>query len=231
MRAQVGLHVGFFGGGQYSMILNDEPIKTSDKGFKYVATFGRTWGFKLGYNFVPPIGLHVGAIYSVQGQDYRSQDSLGVESTTSRRSTYIKVPILLHLSSTPGPVMFTMEIGPQFGILRDASFTVNGTPIALTSPTTLLWKPNDLAFAWSLGAEFGITKGFHLYVQHRGDYGLFDFENKRVSENNVLFFSPERKRAHNLTAGLVAGVSFVITGGHSKVTRHYKGRTWRNNWR
>ncbi len=231
LTAQTGLHIGFFGGVQYTKILNSESIDPAGKGFATRTTWGQTGMFKLGYNFVPPIGLHVAAIYSTQGQDYTTVDDLGTESRTSRRATYIKVPILIHMSSNPGPAMFTMEIGPQFGILRDASVTVNGLNVPLSVPTTLLWKPNDFAVAWSLGAEFAVTKGFHLVIQHRGDYGIFDFENKRVINNGSLFFQADRKKANNLTLGIVAGVNFVVTGAHSKTTRHFKGKTWRGNWR
>lgn len=231
LSAQTGLQVGFLLGPQYTMMLNNEPLAADGKGFKYVPTWGRTGMFKLGYNFVPPIGLHVAVAYSEQGQDYTTVDSVGVQSRTSRRATYVKVPILLKMTSPPGPVMFVMEIGPQFGLLQDASITVNGSPIAFDFPTTLLWRPNDIALAWSLGAEFCITKGFHLVLQHRGDYGILDFENKNATNNGTPFYALDRKKANNLTLGIVGGVNFVIKGAHSKTTRHYKGRTWRNNWR
>jgi hypothetical protein len=152
--AQMGLHVGFAVGPQYTKMINNEAIDPSAKGFAYKTTWGKAGMFRIGYNFVPPIGIHVGVIYSVQGQDYKTVDSVGTPSVTSRQATYLKVPLLIHMSSTPGPVMFTMEIGPQIGMLRAASYTVNGTPIVTNFPTTLLWKPTDVALAWSLGAEF-----------------------------------------------------------------------------
>jgi hypothetical protein len=231
LSAQTGLHVGFMGGPQYTMMLNDQPLQADGKGFKYVPTFGRTGTFKLGYNFVPPIGVAVGVTYSEQGQDYTTVDSVGFETRTSRRATYIKVPILLHMSSAPGPVMFVMEIGPQFGLLRDASISFAGITQNYSYPTTLLWKATDIEFAWALGAEFCVTKGVHFVLQHRGDYGILDFENKAVSENGVPFYAAERRKANNLTLSIVGGMNFVIKGAHSKTTRHYKGRTWRNNWR
>lgn len=231
LMGQTGLHIGLVAGGQYTMMLNNQPIIPGGKGFKYVPTFGKTGTFKLGYNFVPPIGIQVGVTYSDQGQDYKTVDSLGVESLTSRRVTYIKIPVMIHMSSTPGPVMFTMDIGPQFGMLRRASISVDGTPLTFSFPTTLLWKPTDIEFAWAVGAEFGLTKGVHLVVQHRGDYGIFDFENKNVGENGVPFYPANRQKANNLAFGIVGGINFVVTGAHSKVTRHYKGRTWHNNWR
>jgi hypothetical protein len=231
LSAQVGFNLGFMGGPQYTMMLNNQPLEAGGKGFKYVPTFGRTGTFKIGYNFVPPIGLHVGVTYSEQGQDYTTVDSVGLETRTSRRATNIKVPVLLHMSSAPGPVMFVMEIGPQFGLLRDASISVGGVQQAYNFPTTLLWKANDLEFAWALGAEFCVTKGVHFVLQHRGDYGIFDFENKDISDNGIPFYATERKKANNMALSIVGGMNFIIKGVHSKVTRHYKGRTWRNNWR
>ncbi len=229
--AQMGLHVGIMGGPQYTKMINNQPLDPATTGFAYVTSFGYSGMIKIGYNFVPPIGLHAAAIYSVQTQDYTTLDDNGLKTTTSRSATYVKVPILLHLSSDPGPVMGVFEIGPQFGILRDASLTVAGVAPNLPYPVTSLWKPNDFAVAWGLGVEFGITPGFHFCLQHRGDYGLFDFEAKQVSANGVRFYSSERKKANNLTLGIVGGFNFIITGGHSKTTRHFKGKTWRNNWR
>jgi hypothetical protein len=231
LQGQMGLHVGLMGGPQYTMMLNNEPLNPDENGFQYVATWGKTYTFKLGYNIVPPIGIHATATYSLQGQDYTSVDSTGRQITTSRRAQYLKFPLLLHLSSTPGPVMFVMEFGPQLGVVRQASITIDGTPLGVPFQHTLLWKPLDLEFAWCLGVEFGITPGFHLVLQHRGDYGILDFEDKGFSENGIPFYDIQRRKAINMTLAIVAGVNFIPNFGHSKTTRHYRGRTWRNNWR
>lgn len=230
-KAQVGLHVGLMAGPQYTMILNNQPIDGTGKGFAYIPTWGRTATLKIGYNFVPPIGVHSAVTYSEQGQDYSTLDSTGAKTITTRKQKYIKIPLLVHLSSTPGPIMFVMEFGPQIGILQDASFSVTGGADPLGFEADLLWRPVDIDLAWCFGAEFGITKGFHLVVQQRGDYGLWDMENKTLLFNGLPFYPTGRRRAVNFTASIVVGFNFIPYFGHSKVTRHYKGRTWRNNWR
>jgi hypothetical protein len=222
--AQMGLHIGIMGGPQYTKIINDQPLDPNASGFKYVTTWGYAGMFKIGYNFVPPIGVHIGAIYSVQGQDYTTADSTGFLTSTSRRLTYLKIPLLLHMSSDPGPAMFTMEFGPQIGLLREASMTIEDTLVVSPYPALELFKPTDIAIAWSIGAEFCVTEGFHIVLQHRGDYGFLDFENKDLVYNGAPVYSTERKKANNLTLGIMLGLNFVITGGHTKVTKHYWGR-------
>lgn len=222
--AQMGLHVSFQGGPQYSKILNKESLDTLRGDFQAEATWGYQGMVKVGYNFVPPIGLHLAAVYSVQGQDFTTADSLGERSRTSRRLTYLKIPLLLRMSSEPGPAMFVWEFGPQIGLLRDATISQNDTLLGLPYPAISLFKPTDIAIAWGIGAEFCITDGFHIVLEHRGDYGFLDMEDKDFIYNGQLIYALNRKKANNLTLGISLGLKFVITGGHTKVTKHYWGR-------
>jgi hypothetical protein len=229
--AQTGLHMGFVAGGQYTMMLNDQPLDGVGKGFAYVPSFGGTGMFRVGINFLHQVGIHTGVAYAEQVQAYNTVDDFGVQTKTSRHASYFKIPLLLHLSSIPGSKMFIMEIGPQIGLLNRARIDVNDVQQQFPFGTELLWKATDLEIAWSLGAELAVSEYVRFVVQHRGDYGILDFEKKDFVSNGVPFYPVNRGKCNNLSLGLVGGMNFLIKGTRSKVTRHYKGRTWRNNWR
>jgi hypothetical protein len=231
LMAQIGLHIAVLGGPQNTWILNDQPINPERGGFKYKLTFGWAGMVKIGYNFVPPIGIHIGLGYSTQGQKFTSIDSNNVAIATYRELTYWKIPLLLRMTSDPGPVMFVMELGPQVSVLRRAEILDDNNLQTYVYPNETPLKNIEVGVAWSLGAEFSLAKGLHLVIQQRGDYGIGDVENKTFSENGQAAYAAGRHKAHSATFSVLAGLNYIPKRIRSKTTRHYKGKTWHNNWR
>ncbi len=222
LAAQEGFHIGFYGGGQYSRILNQENMVAGRTALEAKGIWNVNYMGKIGYNIGPPFGFHLGVIYSQQGQIQNSVDTLAGRLISNEQSlTYIKVPLYLHFNSDPAPAMFTFEIGPQLGFLQAASIVDDGNEVVVTGGTDQLYKPNDLAFAWSLGAEFALTEWFHLAITHRGDYSILDIENKDFMVGNQLYFDPNRDPANNLTISFQAGLVFCLAPSGGKNTKFW----------
>lgn len=227
--AQKGLHLGIGGGVTNTWILNQDDSDASRDTFSYKFTVGYSPMIKLGYNFADPIGIHVGLAYSKQGQKSTTTDSIAGEKrvfTLKRDLRYLKIPLLLHINSAPNDVMFRMELGPQIGILMDANYLVDNSPINPNSTGTFdpvdLFEPNDLSFTWALGAQFQFGKVAAFYIEHRGDYGFADIENKTIKFNGSPFFPGDRSVSQNLTLGLYAGFEFTfLPKGSGRGTRYW----------
>lgn len=213
LSAQTGLHVGVFGMPQNTWIFNREDTEESRTNFSYKMTWGWAGMFKLGYNFGPPFGIHVGAIYSRQGQKHTSQDTSGNTILSQRDLTYIKIPLLIHINSDPGKAMLNIEFGPQIGLLQQVCLLEDDLPVNLPFSSLQLYKPTDISFAWCLGAEFMLTEFMSLVLVHRGDYGLFDIENKAFSFGGSNFYPNGRLRSKNGCYGIMAGLNFCISPG------------------
>lgn len=214
--AQDGIHIGLFAGPQIPRVFNDEPFLDSESNYQAV----RTWTYnvmgRIGYNFGPPLGLHLGVIYSRQGQDFNVQDSISASQVDySMETTYLKFPLLLHINSEPAPAMFFFEFGPQLGLLQEAAYSRNGDPIDFGVPTESILKPNDIAFAWAIGAEFELAPWYHLVINHRGDYGLIDFEDKNAVDASGAnsIYANGRDVARNATFAFQAGMVFILNPG------------------
>lgn len=208
--AQQGFHVGLLGMPQNTWIFNKTDSDAPEDEFAYEFTWGLSGMFKLGYNFADPIGIHTGVIYSKQGQDATGSDTLIGSFSTSRELNYIKIPLLLHINSDPGPVMFTFEMGPQIGILMNASTFFNENLIQYPFENELIYSPTDLSFTWSIGAEICFNEWFHFIIQHRGDYSILDVEDKGFSFQNLAFWDSERKKSFNGNFGIMGGFNFCF---------------------
>jgi hypothetical protein len=218
--AQEGLHIGIMGAPQNTWIFNQQPLDSTRGDFDYKITWGFAGMFKLGYNFGPPFGIHTGVIYSSQGQKFTTVDSTGKVVLTNRHLSYLKIPLLIHINSDPAPVIFELEFGPQLGLLLDSEISDDGTPLVFPFDQDQLYKLNDLSLAWSIGLEIVLTKGVSVVLQHRGDYSIFDIENKSFTFQNQGVYNAERDVAYNCTLGIMGGFNFCFiprSGG-----RNYK---------
>lgn len=229
--SQKGIHLGIGGGVTNTWILNKTDSDVSRDTFSYKLTLGYAPMVRLGYNFADPIGIHIGALYSKQGQKSTSVDSVAGDLkvvTTNRDLRYLKIPIMLHINSAPNKVMFRMDLGPQIGILMDAKYLMDNVPINPNSSTstafdpTQLFEPQNLSVLWALGVQFNMSKIASFYIEHRGDYGFADIENKAIKFNGSPFFPGNRDVSQNLTLGLYAGFEFTfLPKGSSRTTKYW----------
>lgn len=222
--AQEGFHIGFMGGPQYTKIFNEQDPNPGRTAFQYERTWGYNAMAKIGYNIGDPFGFHLGLIYSQQGQTHTATDTAsGRRITSDRELTYLKIPFYIHINSDPAPVMFALEFGPQLGLLQDAAYIDDGQPLALGGTTAdQLWKPNDIAFAWSIGLEFAVTEWLHFVVAHRGDYSIIDMENKDLTVGGVPVYENDRGPANNGTFSIQGGLVFCLyPGGGGRNTKFW----------
>ncbi|MCB9230576.1 MAG: outer membrane beta-barrel protein [Bacteroidia bacterium] len=208
--AQEGLHIGIGFSPQNTWILNSTDFNNSTDNFDPKFTWGWAGQFKLGYNFGPPFGIHLNAIYSKQGQENTRLDTVGRQILVDRTLTYVKVPLYFHFSSNPAPVMFTFGFGPYMTFLQDASIKEDGIDIYNFDPTEL-YKPQNFGIAGYMGADFQLVEDI-MYFNARAtvDYNFGDIEDKSAQVNGQPFFSSSRLRSNNLVIGLNFGVTWCI---------------------
>lgn len=218
--AQTGFHIGVLGGPQNTWILNRDDKDAGADEFKYKMTWGYSGMFKLGYNLGPPFGIHSGVIYSSQGQGSVATDSLsGTESTFRRSLTYVKIPLLIHMSSDPdAPAMFVLEIGPQFGLLLKGQHYLNGDLVDVGYDFKQVYMPNEIEVAWAIGADIRLNDYVVLNLHHRGDYGIADVENKDATIFGLPYYPADRLKANNLNLGFNVGLTaaFEVRGGSTR---------------
>lgn len=215
LHAQTGIHLGFGGAPLNTWILNQDDSDAPADTFSYNFTLGYAGMVKVGYNFGPPFGLHLGFLYSKQGQ--KSETIEEIDSTGAKRTVlvnrdlrYFKLPLLLHFNSKPNDVMFRMELGPQLGFLYDANYLRDQTAAQSVPDANLLFEKTDISFMWAIGAEIRLGDHANFFIEHRGDISVADIENKAVTFNGIPFFPNDRDAAQNLTLGLFVGFEFCF---------------------
>lgn len=209
--AQEGLHFGFGGLGQNTWIINPKEAQPAYDIFDYKLTFGYGGYAQLGYNFVDPIGLHLGAIYSVQGQNNSATDTLGNSLTFKRQLTYLKIPLTIRFSSEVNRAMFYFGAGAYYGILMSANQRIDDTDVVYPFATEDLYNDRDLGLSFYLGGAFDLyDEKIWWTVDIYGDRGLQDMENKEFTFAGVPVYGSERAKSTNFNVGLRTGINFVI---------------------
>lgn len=202
---------------QNTWIMNARDINPDRRDFTYVPTFNHSVQMEVGWHFIPPFGIHTGISYSRQGQVSTSTDEVTGETiTTTRDLEYVKVPVLLHFTTDPAPVVAYLSFGPSFNILRSAVHTESPAQETVTPTdftTADLYKKVDVAVAWRLGTDIGLGKKVALMLFHHGDVSVGDMENKGLISNGSRVFERTRGLTQNLTLGLGVGLKFVIMEG------------------
>jgi hypothetical protein len=129
--------------------------------------------------------------------------------------TYLKIPILLKLTSnTDKTAFFYLNVGPQFDILLSASQTLNGNTVSYSFfnfTTKQLYESSGIDAVLNIGAGFNLTKNLVLTTQVNFDYGLTDAEDKSFvfpgSVSNHVY-ATNRSATANATTGLRLGLSY-----------------------
>lgn len=209
--AQEGFHFGLGGLGQNTWIINPREAEAAYDQFNYKATWGYGGYAQLGYNFVDPIGLHLGAVYSFQGQNNGAVDTAGNSFVTKRQLTYLKIPLTVRFSSGVERAMFYFGAGAYYGILMDATQKLDDAEVTFDVPTTDLYQPNDMGISFYLGGAFDLyDEKIWWTVDIYGDRGLREMENKEVLVNGVEYYNAERAKSTNFNIGLRTGINFVL---------------------
>jgi len=191
----------------------------------YAPKMGYAVGFNLGYNFTESLGIMGEVQYSLQGQKYEGKQSFDGNTYEVARDIdlrYLNIPIFFKYSSGDKLVRFRFLIGPQLGILLDATqeYERNGQKLG-TSATDLdgnefITDANDIkdrfdkfdfGGAIDVGADFHVSDVLCLTAGLRGNYGFRDI-NARAYRIDDL--DGEYTPSHNVWGGLYVGIQYKI---------------------
>jgi len=191
----------------------------------YAPKMGYAASFNLGYNFSESLGIMGEVQYSLQGQKYEGKQSFGGNTYEVARDIdlrYLNIPLFFKFASGDKLVRFRFLIGPQVGILLDATqeYTRNGIKIG-TSATDLdgnefITDANDIkdrfdkydfGIAGDVGADFHVSDVLCLTAGLRGNYGFRDI-NARAYRIDDL--DGEYTPSHNVWGGLYIGILYKI---------------------
>jgi len=191
----------------------------------YAPKMGYAASINLGYNFSKSIGIMGELQYSLQGQKYEGDqkiegDVYKVERDINLR--YVNLPLLFKYSSGEKLVRFRFYVGPQVGVLLEATqdYTRNnekletivddndGNPFKTDEDDiTDRIEKFDFGIVGDVGADFHITKDIYLTAGLRGNYGFRDI-NKRAYRIDDL--EGEYVPSHNVWGGLYFGLHYKI---------------------
>lgn len=201
---QRGLFVGVKGGPQSTWMLNSTDSDNPD--FSYVNTIRANFGISMGYNFTNGVGLGLDVLYSAQGQKYEVDP---LESF--RRVNYLKVPILLNLTTYGESTVFGyLNVGPQFGFLLSAKDDTADAFLGLFGASTDwkdAYKPINIGAVLGFGAGFNLTDFLQLTAGLRLDYAFTDAEDK---DSPLFELDQTRANTYNTTGALEIGVRYVM---------------------
>jgi hypothetical protein len=237
--AQGGLEVGLRYMVQTTGLLNSADKNGNDQFSKV-----KTWSYLNGgvsgiYSFNRHIGAEVEVLISRQGQEYsgNNMQASGNSSSYSQQISFqamvnnqsnvtqakaelncLKIPLLLRLTSDNiKPMYYSLAIGPQLNLLRNAVFEMNDEDIELPQTNiepTDVYKKTTVDGVLALGIGFNVSRHMDISAQARFDYGFQDAEKKDAvytfNGNQFNYYNPNRPSSHNATAALMIGFSYKL---------------------
>lgn len=191
----------------------------------YAAKMGYAAGFNLGYNFSKTMGIMTEFQYSLQGQKYEGDQSFGGNTYDVNRNIdlrYLNIPLFFKFSSGEKMIRFRFLVGPQVGILLDATqdYKRDGKKIGthatdidgndfVTDANNIKdrFDKYDFGFSGDIGADFHLSDVIYLTAGLRGNYGFRDI-NARAYRIDDL--DGEYTPSHNAWGGLYVGIFYKI---------------------
>lgn len=191
----------------------------------YAPKLGYAVSLNLGYNFTENLGIMGEVQYSLQGQKYEGKQSFEGNTYEVNRNIdlrYINIPLLFKYSYGTKLVRFRFYVGPQLGILLDATQEYKrngqtiGTPAEDNDGESFVTDKKDIkdrfdkydfGFVGDVGADFHVTKDIYLTAGLRGNYGFMDIneESYRIKD-----LDDEYLPSHNVWGGLYFGIHYKI---------------------
>jgi hypothetical protein len=203
--AQRGVHFGVQAGENIVGMVDD--VKYGDVNYKYKPTFGFTYGVEGGWNFNDYLGLQAEFNIAQMGEKLNVEGNETYEERV--KLNYIQVPVMFKIIGGDYMSRFSAMVGPQFGFLTSATMQRNdqgkydGEPMDATND----FSKTDVGVVLTGGGDVTIHKNIYLNVHARFYYGFKEVNTKP----NVLFGNPdEMDRLHNLSAGVFAGLHYLI---------------------
>lgn len=191
----------------------------------YAPKMGYTGGINLGYDFNGNAGIMAEVHYSLQGQKYDGKQTFGGNTYNTERNIdlrYMNIPLFFKYAFGQDQTRFRVLIGPQIGILLNASQEYLRDGVVINTKKTDLnnkvfqtdasdikdrFEKNDFSFAIDIGTDITLSKAFFLTAGLRGNYGFQDVNAEPYRLKNL---DGEYNPSHNLWGGLYFGINYRI---------------------
>jgi hypothetical protein len=179
----------------------------------------------MGYNFTENLGIMAEVQYSLQGQKYEGPQNFDGNKYDVERDMdlrYLNIPLFFKFSSGDKLVRFRFLVGPQVGILLDATqeYLRSGNKIGTTATdvdgNSFITDANDIknrfdkfdfGIAGDVGADFHVSDVLFLTAGMRGNYGFRDINARAYRIDDI---DGEYSPSHNMWGGLYIGIYYKI---------------------
>ena len=209
--AQKGLHLGVMGGPQFTAQLNKQDSDDPNVRFEGI-TMRSAFGIIANYHFTDKVGVGTQFLFSYQGMKY--ENLAGVEFF--RKVNYLKLPILLHVNSSPDKVVGGyFYIGPQFSFQIGNDAEING----VSQKGTLFYPVyDDIHKGVTIGAAMGFGMLFnamdgklqpHFGLRLDGDFtSVYDDEKATIVLSS--YGANSRGATRNVNGLIEFGIKYVL---------------------
>lgn len=226
--SQKGVEVGVFWSPQVYRILNEDDINFLQ--YKNFPISISNLGGWISFNPKRGVGLYIGAIQALQGQEY----SGGVAQTLLPRTldnlgriqlSYFKFPVLFQVRRNAFQGRTTQQrklginfmLGPQLNWLNKVSWKDNqNQEIKITDgqgeQVNLLdaYDRFNLNLAIAMGLNYPVTRKLAFTLLIKTDYSLEDIENKSFLIDDTPFYFLKRLPSTNLTFSVQPSLSWIL---------------------
>jgi opacity protein-like surface antigen len=191
----------------------------------YAPKMGYAASINLGYNFNKSISVMTELQYSLQGQKYDGKQNMGGTSYNVERNInlgYFNIPLLFKYAFGSGGTKFRFLVGPQVGILMDASqeYLRNDKKIGSIATDqknkpfvtddneiTDRFEKTDFSLVVDIGADIHLSDLFFISAGIRGNYGLSEINAEPYRINNL---DGEYLPSNNLWGGVYVGICYKL---------------------
>jgi hypothetical protein len=250
--AQKGFELSINTSANFSFITNQndlEEISTQSR-----VSMGNSSLITIGHNFNRTVGIATGLGFTYLRQNYVKTSSAKrlkvLQETSHRALTYIRLPFLLRISSSPkAPVQFFMRLGPHLDALLTAASKIKyafntGLPdkeVNYRNQCDAKEKPRDifknfaLGISLDIGTKIQLNEQFDLLLLAHFESSLTNLEGVEAADyfpadfyaTNSKDYVFARSHTHGIMLGLNVGLVYRLP---SASLLHHSGSRYRNRY-
>jgi len=190
----------------------------------YNISFGQSYGVVVGLNFSNKIGLRSGVLINQLGQTFRADAQYNAFEIQSIKTSYLKIPFALKYNGDNSKsTTFLMTIGGAANFLTKATIQeeLSGETSDFEDRTSInpsdIFSGLDYTASTSFGMRINASENVYLTFLLKGDYSLFDIEQKSFESNGVNYYSnlripggEDRGVTRNLAIGFSLGLFYTL---------------------
>jgi hypothetical protein len=252
--AQRGLELSVNTSANFSFLVNQNDLKETST--QSQISIGNSSLITVGHNFSKTVGIATGLGFTYLRQNYittASAKQLRILRETSHRAlTYIRLPLLLRISSSPkAPVQFFMRLGPHLDALLTANSKtkyafntgLSDKKIDYRRQSNGAEQPQDIfknfAFGLSLdiGTKIQLSEQFSLLLLAHLESSLTNLEGKDAPDYFPSDFQPillndyilTRSNTYGIMMGLNVGLVYRLASSSTfyQPRSRYRTRYWK----